>query len=357
MKKVDQYMLKELAVPFLIGTVSVQLMFLANQYIYLFKTFSLQNVPFSAFSQLVLYKAPYWANFTFPMGMTLAASMAVSRVTRESELTAMRAAGARILRVLRPIAVFGLIVAVGNFLSAEMVMPPAEKRFNKLSREVAVLGGIPNFIQNQGLKLKNWWVYFGGIQRAPDGKLVLTDIVVFERPQLKMTEIKTAKNGTYSNGNWELTDVFVWVLDGQDLVVAKADEPMMITEPIDVDSLFGGLAPEEKTLEELRQTIETNRNNGLNTIHEEMQYHHRFALPAACLVFAIVSPVFAVWFAKSGAFMGVFLSMIVVLLYYNAWVISTEILGKNGWTAPWLAAWLPNIIFIIFGLFAIRRLE
>ena len=92
MKKLDWYMLKELTVPFLIGTVAVLLMFQANQFIYLFKSVSLQNVPFSAFAQLVLYKTPYWANMTLPVGMSLAASLAMSRITRESELTAIRAA-------------------------------------------------------------------------------------------------------------------------------------------------------------------------------------------------------------------------------------------------------------------------
>ena len=65
MKKLDWYVLKELSVPFLIGTVSVLLMFQANQFIFLFKNISLQNVPFKAFVQLVLYKTPYWASMIF----------------------------------------------------------------------------------------------------------------------------------------------------------------------------------------------------------------------------------------------------------------------------------------------------
>lgn len=343
--------------PFLIGTFSVLMMFQANQLIFLFKNVSVQNVPFSAFAQLILYKTPFWANMTLPVGMSLAASLAVSRLTRESELTAMRAVGARILRIIAPIAFFGFLVAIGNFYLVEKVMPPAEKRFNKLSKEVGVLGGIPNFVQNQGLKLKNWHVNFGGIQRGSQGNLILTDIVLFERPEKSRVVITTANKGFYSGGNWSMQNTYVWVLQDQDLLSAKPGDPISINEPIDVDSLFGGAMPEEKTLEELKATIEANKKNGLNTRNEEVQYHNRFAVPASCLVFSIVGPVFAVWFARSGAFMGVFLSMIVVLLYYNAWVISTEILGKNGWTSPWLAAWLPNIIFIVFGILAVRRLE
>lgn len=357
MKKLDQYMLKELAVPFLIGTLSVLMMFQANQFIFLFKNVSVQNVPFSAFAQLVLYKTPYWANMTLPVGMSLASSLAVSRLTRESELTAMRAVGARILRIIMPIAVFGVFVAIGNFILVEKIMPPAEKRFNKLAKEVQIAGGIPNFVQNQGIKLKNWHVNFGGIQRGTQGNLVLTDIILFQRPQPGMVEITTAKKGFYFNGNWSMTDTYVWVVKDQDLLSIKPGDPISIMEPIDVDSLFGNALPEEKTIAELKKTIDANRKNGLNTRNEEVQLHNRFAVPASCLVFAFLGPIFAVWFARSGAFMGVFLSMILVLLYYNAWVISTEILGKNGWTAPWLAAWLPNIIFIVFGLFAIRRLE
>lgn len=357
MKKLDQYMLKELAVPFLIGTFSVLMMFQANQFIFLFKNVSLQNVPFSAFAQLVLYKTPYWANMTLPVGMSLASSLAVSRLTRESEVTAMRAVGARILRIITPIAVFGIFVAIGNFYLVEKVMPPAEKQFNKLSKEVGILGGIPNFVQNQGIKLKNWHVNFGGIQRGTDGNLMLADIILFQRPQPGIVEITTAKRGFYSSGNWSMTDTFVWVVKGQDLLSIKPGEPISINEPIDIDSLMGNALAEEKTLEELKKSIDSNRRNGLNTRSEEVQYHNRFAVPASCLVFSVIGPVFAVWFARRGAFVGVFLSMILVLLYYNAWVISTEILGKNGLTSPWLAAWLPNIIFIIFGLIAIRRLE
>jgi lipopolysaccharide export system permease protein len=356
-RKLDWYVLKELMVPFLIGTISVLLMFQANQFIYLFKNVSLQNVPFSAFAQLVLYKTPYWANMTLPVGMALASSMAVSRLTRESELTAMRAVGARILRVIRPIAIFGVFVAIGNFYLVEMVMPPAEKQFNRLSQKVGVLGGIPTFNQNVGIKLKNWYVNFGVAQRGSAGNLILTDIILFERPQRGVVQITSAKRGTYAAGNWTFTDTYIWIVNGQELTVGKPGKPVAVFDPIDIESIFGNPLSEEKTLAELKTAIASNKRNGLNTRSDEVQYHNRFAVPVSCLVFAILGPVFAVWFARSGAFVGVLLSMVLVLLYYNAWVISTEILGKNGWTSPWLAAWLPNIIFIVLGLFAIRRLE
>lgn len=357
MKKLDWYVLKELSVPFLIGTVSVLMMFQANQLIFIFKNVSIQNVSWAAIFQLILFKTPFWANMTLPVGMSLASSLAISRLTRETELTAMRAVGARILRVVAPVAGFGLLVAIGNFLLVEKVMPPAEKAFNKLQTDVLSLGGIPTFNQNIGIKLKSWHVNFGSVQRGSAGNLILKNIVIFERPQPNVTQITTAETGSYDKGNWIMKGTYTWIVEGQTLRSAKPSKPININEPIEIDALFGQNLPEEKTLAELKSSIQANKRAGLDSRSEEVQYHNRFAVPASCIVFAIIGPVFAVWFSRSGAFVGVLLSMVLVLLYYNAWVISTEILGKNGWTSPWLAAWLPNIIFVGLGLLAIRRLE
>ncbi|HMS55753.1 MAG TPA: LptF/LptG family permease, partial [Fimbriimonadaceae bacterium] len=80
MRVVDRYVFKELMVPFLIGTVAVVLMFQANFLIYILKTFSLGNIPPLALAQIILLKTPSFLNLTLPVGMALAASLAMSRL-------------------------------------------------------------------------------------------------------------------------------------------------------------------------------------------------------------------------------------------------------------------------------------
>jgi lipopolysaccharide export system permease protein len=89
----------------------------------------------------------------------------------------------------------------------------------------------------------------------------------------------------------------------------------------------------------------------------EIEYHIKMSTPSMCLIFAIVSPIFSIKFAKQGGFIGVVISMALVMLYFNAWVISTQIIGKNPDMNPAVAAWLPNIIFMIAGLIGLRSLE
>ena len=126
---------------------------------------------------------------------------------------------------------------------------------------------------------------------------------------------------------------------------------------ISVPELFTQPQPEEQTAEQLKAQIEAGKRNRADTTALEVAYHVKFSVPAACLVFAITGPVFAVWLSRSGPFVGVLLSIVLVLLYWNFFVISTEIVGRNGWLPAWSAAWLPNMVFLALGLMALRRAE
>lgn len=75
MKTLDRYIIRELIVPFLIGTVAVVLMFQANTLIYMMKTYSVSNVPPLALAQIILYKTPDFLRMTLPVGMALASSL------------------------------------------------------------------------------------------------------------------------------------------------------------------------------------------------------------------------------------------------------------------------------------------
>lgn len=360
MKRIDGYLLRELIVPFLIGTVAVVLMFAANQLIFIYKSFPMQNVPKAAVFQSLLYKIPSWLNMTLPVGTSLGASLAFSRLQRESELTAMRAAGARILRVVAPVAFFGLIVAIGNFLLVETVMPKAEKKFNDLATRIGIQAAAPSFRARAVVYLDQFTASFGMVTKGSGDELILKDILLFDNPSPTQRRYIEAKTGTYKNGQWDFENAFVRTFDGDDIVTAKPMEGghFTIYQKIVLNDLFTNPVPEEKTLRELQDEIRMGRKAGLNTADAEVQMHTRFSVPAACIVFALVGPVFAVLFSRSGAFVGVLLSIILVMLYYNVFVITTQVLGgQNAILPAWAAAWAPNILFAAMGLFAIRRLE
>jgi lipopolysaccharide export system permease protein len=349
---------RELTIPFLIGTVAVVLMFQANLLIAQLKAFQLQAVPIEAILQILMYKTPFFLTMTLPVGMSIAASLAISRLARESEITAMRSAGASIVRMIVPVTLFGVLVAGANYYLVEKVVPPAERSARKVLTEASILGAAPDFRSNVIIYLRNYVASFGTVSRVNDGSVTFTDVLLVERPRVGEIWFYTAESGSYKDGLWLLERPYVRIFKGEDLVdVQVRKDPLPINERIVVQDLFMPALPEEQTAEEVREAIQIARQQGRDTTSLEVNYHNRFSVPAACIVFALVAPVFALIFARSGSFMGVFLSIVIVGLYYNAFVISTEIFGKQGILSPVVSAWLPNVLFFVLGILALRRLE
>lgn len=357
MKTLDRYIFKELMVPCLIGTVAVVMMFQANALIYFMKTFAVSNIPPLALVQLIIYKTPDFLRQTLPIGMALASSLAISRITRESELTAMRSSGMPIRRILIPVGLFGLIVGVLNYVITEKVLPVAEKKFSEVSNKVIALGMSAEFKSNVTLKLQsNSTAYFASVQRVKDDKLLIRDAILFEQTKTGEASMYFAPEGIYDRGILTFDQGDLWKFKAGKLEGWEAKK-ITIDERISLDDTFATVQSTDKTADEIRVAIADGRKLGRDVTSLEIDYHSRFAVPAACVVFAVVGPVFAVMFGRTGGFVGVFLSMLMVMLYYNGWIISTQILGRNGWISPMLSAWLPNALFLTFGVLGLRRLE
>ena len=142
MKLLDRSRLREMVVPFLIGQAAIVLM-LIGSVLYNNATVLLMNqVPLVYVAKLILYFLPFLIHMTMPVAMAVGASLAVSRLGRDSEITVMRASGASLVRIFMPLFLVGLIVSVGDFFFGELVVPLSVQRLE------AVLAEIPNICRS-----------------------------------------------------------------------------------------------------------------------------------------------------------------------------------------------------------------
>lgn len=356
MKRLDRYILKEMATPMLVGTVVIALLFMANEFIAIFKSFEVSRLPVAAILQMVLYRMPYWLSLTLPSGTAIGVALAVSRLARESEITAMRAAGVPIRRIFLPILLVGLIVGVANFLIVEKLIPPAAKQYRNVTGRASVLGSAPAFKSNVMLQLDRYTASFGTIQRTREGTVLLKDVVIFERPKAGETWLYIAAEGVYDDGVWTIPNTYAWKMSGTDLIATHSVQ-MVINERIRVPDLFAQPTPDEETASALRKAIVAGKAARADTSILEVAYYVKFSLPASCIVFALASAAFAVTMMRSGPFVGLIVSMGLVMLFYNVHIVSTEIIGRNGWLPPMLSAWLPDVLYGLVALVLIWRAE
>jgi len=358
MRHLDRYVLKDMLVPLIIGTVSVVLMFLANTLIFYSPQVFSKEMPMSAVGQYLLFKIPQTLNMTLPIGVTIASSLAISRLARESELTAMRAAGIPVRRVILPMLIMGALVASLSFWLTETVTPRAEERATATLRKIFASAETIGLQSNVLLQLNRgeYHASIGTVAKGDGGKVLMKDVLVFQKPKRGVDWFAQSPTAVYGDGILEFKDPKVWILEGERLIL-KTPKKWQINVRVSLDDFFGQKLPEAMSIRELGESIKSWRSRGQSTRVLEVDYHNKFAVPAACFVFALFSPVFSLYFVRGGAFIGVLVSIIVVFLYYNVWVLSSQVLAKQWIFPPIAGAWLPNLIFLIAGAIALWRLE
>jgi lipopolysaccharide export system permease protein len=85
-----------------------------------------------------------------------------------------------------------------------------------------------------------------------------------------------------------------------------------------------------------------------------LEYHRRFSLPFACLVFALVGMPLGIQNQRSGKAAGFSLSIGLLLAYYIV-LSAGKTLGERALLSPFLAAWTPNLLFISLGFYLFKK--
>jgi lipopolysaccharide export system permease protein len=80
----------------------------------------------------------------------------------------------------------------------------------------------------------------------------------------------------------------------------------------------------------------------------KLEIQRRFATPFACLIFALIAVPLGIQNRRSGKSAGFSLSIITLLTYYIFLSIGKN-LGEKAVLTPFVAMWLPNMIFLAGG--------
>lgn len=343
--------------PLMTGTIVIALLFVANELIRIFKDLNIQALPPLVIAQLVILRTPQWLVLTLPVGVAIGSSLAMSRLARESEVTAMRAAGVPVRRMLWPIIIAGLLVSAANLAIVELVLPHSSKSYRDLASKSAILAYQSSWQSNQVMKIDRYYVRFETMVRKDDGSIDLTDVLIFEVPSPGEVMFYQSPAGTYRDGVWSFPNSKMRIIQGDNVINVSSQDEFVINERIEIHDIFQQREPDEITARELWSQIQERLKQGAVPRTQMVAFHVKFSVPASCVIFAVTSALLAIWMSRAGPFVGLLFSLMLVLLYYNAYVISTQIVGKLGLVDPFVAAWLPNFIYIFLALVALWRIK
>lgn len=326
-------------------------------------------------SRVALYYAwlmPSVAWIILPVSLLLATLYALYQLTRHNEITALKASGVSLMRVVTPMLAFGAACSLALLVVEQTVSPLASQWTDAYLKSLDRRGKITT---NQRVDVPyfspqrhNWRI------RVMDLKTFSMEGVVIEilRPNNRKEREIRAEFSEWKDRRWNLTGVEVrhfdeeglpaprYDADGQRLpqierldtvVLNPADFP---EEPSDILNTF--TKPEHLSSWAMLDYLRAHPGLTNRTRAEYLtNIHFKISNPWACLVVILLGIPFGNSTARKGAMVGVVLCLALFFGYYIL-IILFKILGQKQMLHPALAAWIPNAVMALAGMVQMKRL-
>ena len=357
MRTLDRYIFKEIFFPSVIALVALTFVAFIRQIGALLEVMVRQSATIHEIWAISLAILPSVLTFTIPMAVLVGILTGFGRMSSDSETIAFRASGISMKRLLLPVMLVGGLAWVANLALTVWIAPRTAARLRDLTYEIAVkqvsLELRPRVFNE---RLTDWILYVQDV--APEGLnwrgIMLADLHDPNDPRVTFARSGSlvANNGNHTfqltlrNGNTH----FVSPVAPNRYSFSSFD-----TNTISIPMPEAPPKPEKASLmETATRSIWDHMAARTATYEERVDFHRRFALPFACLFFALVGLPLGVSTTRGGKSMGLVLSLILMLAYYLAFIGGTRI-ASNAQFSPFLGAWLPNIGFAALAIFLFIR--
>jgi len=312
------------------------------------------NFDFAALVRFVVLSQARKLYEIFPVVTLIGTLLGLSALSLGSELTAMRAAGVSILRIVGAAMKTGIALVVVSALFGEYVVPWADNEA-QLGRARALGEGLQN-VKRSGLWLRDGNYYLRIREVLPD--LSLLSVSIFEvNETLSLRDQLFARRAVYlpEAKAWRLEDVRDATIGDDGLKVRRAERQLWRTsltpEMVNVFSI----KPDGLSTMQLARYVEHLRSNGQDTARYQLAFWQKLLLPLATAMMILLAAPFVFHHFRSGGmskrlFIGVLLGLVFVVLNRTF-----GFLGLVYGLPPWLGATIPLLLFALLATVAMRR--
>lgn len=307
----------------------------------------------------VWHRTPGLIYFVLPPAVLAAAVMALGLLARFNEVTAMKAAGVSLYRLIAPILAAAVLFSGMAFLLQEDIIPAADVRAQSVldivndtrSRTISLCGlqwlYVPDtetivrydyfepksrtFLGLSAFELAPAAAGISGLGYAPRAGLRGADIVPERGRRLRFPPGESGGSVLEETEQW------------------KIEIPTLALEDVRDRAAF-------MKYSRLRRYVAEVRKMGMRPAGLETDFHSRTALPLATLVMALLAVPAAFSIGRRGILTGVIGAVFLAACYWAS-VLLLRKLGYAGVLPPFLAAWAADIFFGFAGVCFILRLR
>ena len=358
MRIIDRYIGGELFTCLFLGLGIATFVLLSKPMLKLMDLFVTKLVPIGIILHLFLYTLPPLFVFTTPIALLLAIVATYSRLAADHELTALKAAGYSLYRLAVPAFAIGIVAILFTALNTISGVPWAAQSFRdlvfNLTRSRATIGIEERVFNDDFYGLVFYANHVDEAHGSMEGVFVV-DTQDEENPRIitarrgrvvpdalqNVVHLKLQDGSTHVTPKGKGTAYQMLKFQNLDLALSVSDATTVGSQRKD---------PREMAIPELLATIRQRAARGQPTEELRVNFHQRFAAPAACLVFILLGMPLATRVRRSGKGVSIGLTIVLAFIYYVLMVFG-QAMGKNGIIPPFWASWLPNLLLGGLGVF------
>jgi len=361
----DEYVMSGFLRNFILVLSSLIVLFLIFTFFELIGDIIRYRTPLVTVGDYLLNLVPFILYNVTPLCSLVAVLITFGTLSRTSELTAMKATGTSLYRIVAPVLLVAAILSVALFAFDEVYLPAANRR------QAALLSTIKGKPAQTFLRPDRLWM--SGQSTSPTEptrifyyqyfdpyKNVFANLTVFE---FAPGTFNLTRRVFASSARWD-DKVDRWVFENGWQRTFAGDtittyQPFTLTtfpEIHEQPDYFKKEArqAQEMSYSELSTYIEDLRQSGFDTMRLRVQLNRKLAYPLITLVMAILAIPFSLAAGKRGSLAGLGTAIGMAIAY---WVIAAvfENLGNVNSLPAILAAWSPDLLFAMAGSYLLLR--
>jgi len=307
-------------------------------------------------SEYYLHFIPYFANLFSPLFIFISVVFFTSKLADNSEIIAIFNSGMSFKRFLRPFIISSVFLASLSFLLGSFVIPIANK--NRIDFENKYLVSQKKILRkNIHLQTsENQYIFLEGYnnKRNIGYKFSLEN---FENGILKSKIRANYIQWNETSENWTINnyETRTFYKEKESIISGvKLDSTLLL---LPSDFIVQLNLAETMNLQELNENIitESNLSSGKAKFYK-IEKHKRIAFPFAIIILTIIAVALSSRKVKGAIGTNMGLGLLISFSYILFFQFSSTF-ATNGNLEPWLAVWIPNILYILLGIFLLRRTQ
>ncbi len=298
-----------------------------------------------------------------PFGVLAAVLVAFGVLSKHNEITAFKACGISVYRLSVPILIACFFLSGSLFAFDHYWVPEADRRQDALRNEIK--GKAPQTYLRPDRK----WIYGFHDQvyyykYFDQAERTMLGVRVYE---IDPARFRLKRAISAERARWE-PHLNAWVfengwsrdIDG-DTVTHLDDfsgKTRTFPEIEETPDYFVHEVKQSRQMnfEELEGYIAELQRSGFDTVALQVQLQKKFSVPLFALIMAMVSIPFAFLAGNRGAMAGVGLSFAIAIAYWSVGQVFEQV-GNLSQLPPQVAAWAPDVIFSLAGLYFLARMR